>query len=90
MLLQSDKAIGRKHMTQREVAKDLEICQRTVGNISKKRKLKCFRRVKCQVLKDIHKERRKARSENLLADSKKKSDGKFGGVTSVVLSCEAH
>ncbi|KAF4658005.1 hypothetical protein FOL47_008213 [Perkinsus chesapeaki] len=64
-LLQSDKHTGRRHLSQREASKELHVHQSTVSRIAKKRKLRCFRRVRAQVLKEAHRTGRKSKAHAL-------------------------
>ena len=60
---QTDKVAGRAHLSQREIAQELNVSQSLVNKILK-RNLKCFRRVKAQVLTDAHKKRRLASAKH--------------------------
>ena len=53
------------HMSQREVALDLGISQSSVSRIAKRRKLKCFKRVRVQMLTDRHRRNRLQLTTNL-------------------------
>ena len=66
-LLQSDKAANRKHLAVRKAADAVGISFKSVTNIAQRKKLKCFRRVKGQILKAIHREKRKLKSSCLLS-----------------------
>ena len=65
-LMVSDKATGRRHMSQRQAAIAAGISKSTVGFLVKQSGLKCFRKVRGQVLTPVHRESRKAKCEAFL------------------------
>jgi len=56
----------RGHRSQRQISRELGISKGSVSKIIKKSKLKCFRRVKCNVLTQQHKDARRLKSQTLI------------------------
>lgn len=57
---------NRRHFSQREIARHLNISKTSVFEILKESELKCYRRIKCNLLSERHQEMRKNKSLALI------------------------
>lgn len=60
-------AMERRHFSQREIARHLNISKTSVFEILKESELKCYRRIKCNLLTERHQEMRENKSLALIA-----------------------
>lgn len=62
-ILQLEISLSKGHLSQHQIAQELQISKGNVFNILKESRLKCCRKVQCQQLAEIHRNARREKAQ---------------------------